>query len=211
MKKTHVAILGTLGLVLLVAGCAGTPDTPAAEFEQASFKIIEHKNSTLGGDVPDWTSMDVGELEEDERFEGRYVFRFEETGEDLAGVKTIADNMRAPSEVARLVSTRVEQVFAGAQVGDQDFVETYFENVVKTVSETEINGLRKYGDFWVLKQYVNEDGSPGEKEYAYYTLYTVEEDIVEELIERAIEGVDADTEEELSAKERVRQVLEDEF
>jgi hypothetical protein len=211
MKKTHVAILGTLGLVLLVAGCAGTPDTPAAEFEQASFKIIEHKNSTLGGDVPDWTSMDVGELEEDERFEGRYVFRFEETGKDLAGVKTIADNMRAPSEVARLVSTRVEQVFAGAQVGDQDFVETYFENVVKTVSETEINGLRKYGDFWVLKQYVNDDGSAGEKEYAYYTLYTVEEDIVEELIERAIEGVDADTEEELSAKERVRQVLEDEF
>ena len=209
MKKTQMALLGTLGLVLLVAGCAGTPDTPAAEFEQASFKIIEHKNSTLGGDIPDWTSMDVGELEEDERFDGRYVFRFEETGKDLAGVKTIADNMRAPSEVARLVSTRVEQVFAGAEVGDQDFVETYFENVVKTVSETEINGLRKYGDFWVHKQYVNEDGSPGEKEYAYYTLYTVEEDIVEELIERAIAGIDAETEEELTAKDRVRQVLED--
>ncbi|MFW5689675.1 MAG: hypothetical protein ACOC1U_08890, partial [Spirochaetota bacterium] len=100
---------------------------------------------------------------------------------------------------------------AGAQVGDQDFVETYFENVVKTISETQINGLRKYGDFWVLKQYINDDGSAGDQEYAYYTLYTVDEDIIEELIDRAIEGVDAETEEELSARERVRQVLEDEF
>lgn len=211
MKKGFVYITLALIAAIVIAGCASAPETQPAEFEQASFRIIEHKNSTLGGDVPDWTSRDVGELEQDERFEGKYVFRFEETGEDLAGVKTIADNMSAPSEVARLISTRVEQVFAGAQVGDQDMVETYFENVVKTVSETEINGLRKYGDFWVLKQYVNEDGSAGEKEYAYYTLYTIDESIVAELVDRAIEGLEAETEEELTARERVRQVLEDEF
>ncbi len=211
MKKGFVYITLALIAAIVIAGCASAPETQPAEFEQASFRIIEHKNSTLGGDVPDWTSQDVGELEQDERFEGKYVFRFEETGEDLAGVKTIADNMSAPSEVARLISTRVEQVFAGAQVGDQDMVETYFENVVKTVSETEINGLRKYGDFWVLKQYVNEDGSAGEKEYAYYTLYTIDESIVAELVDRAIEGLEAETEEELTARERVRQVLEDEF
>ena len=211
MKKGFVYIALALIAAIVIAGCASSPETQPAEFEQASFRIIEHKNSTLGGDVPDWTSQDVGELEQDERFEGKYVFRFEETGEDLAGVKTIADNMSAPSEVARLISTQVEQVFAGAQVGDQDMVETYFENVVKTVSETEINGLRKYGDFWVLKQYVNEDGSAGEKEYAYYTLYTIDESIVAELVDRAIEGLEAETEEELTARERVRQVLEDEF
>lgn len=197
--------------VFVVTGCASAPETQPAEFDEASFRIVEHKNSTLGGDVPDWTSMDVGELEQDERFEGKYVFRFEETGKDLSGVKTIADNMSAPSEVARLISTRVEQVFAGAQVGDQDMVETYFENVVKTVSDAEINGLRKYGDFWVLKQYVDEDGAAGEKEYAYYSLYTIDEEIVAELVDRAIEGLEAETEEELSARERVRQVLEDEF
>ena len=211
MKKGFVYITLALIASIVIAGCASAPETQPAEFEQASFRIIEHKNSTLGGDVPDWTSRDVGELEQDERFDGKYVFRFEETGEDLAGVKTIADNMSAPSEVARLISTRVEQVFAGAQVGDQDMVETYFENVVKTVSETEINGLRKYGDFWVLKQYVSDDGSAGEKEYAYYTLYTIDETIVAELVDRAIEGLEAETEEELTAHERVRQVLDDEF
>ncbi len=197
--------------VIVAAGCASTPEHPRAEFAPASFRIIEHKNSTLGGDVPNWASMDEGALEADDRFDGKYVFRFEETGRNLAGVRAVADNMSAPSEVARMVSTRVRQVFAGAQVGDQDFVETYFENVVKTVSETQISGLRKYGDFWVLKEYINDDGRAGQREYAYYTVYTVDRDIVHELVRRAIDGVAATTEEELTARERVRQILRDEF
>jgi hypothetical protein len=203
-----------LALVALavIVGCASGPDTPPAEIvDRPEFKIIEHKNSTLGGDIPDWTTMDEGALEADDRFEGKFVFRFEETGADLQGVKAIADNMRAPSELARLISTRVEQVFAGAEVGDQDFVETYFENVVKTVSETEVNGFRKYGDFWVLKEYTNSDGSAGRREYAYYTLYTIDEAIVEELVGRAINGLTPETEEEVSARERVRQIMNEEL
>jgi hypothetical protein len=200
-----------VAVVIVVVGCASAPEHPRAEFAPASFRIIEHKNSTLGGDVPGWASMDEGALEADDRFDGKYVFRFEETGRSLAGVRSVADNMSAPSEVARMVSTRVRQVFAGAQVGDQDFVETYFENVVKIVAETQISGLRKYGDFWVLKEYVSTDGRAGDREYAYYTLYTVDRDIVHELIRRAIDGVSATTEEELTARERVRQILRDEF
>jgi hypothetical protein len=196
---------------IVAASCASKPEHPRAEFMPASFRIIEHKNSTLGGDVPGWTSMDEGALEADDRFDGKYVFRFEETGRNLAGVRTVADNMSAPSEVARMIATRVRQVFAGAQVGDQDFVETYFENVVKVVSETQISGLRKYGDFWVLKEYMNGDGRADNREYAYYTLYTVDRDIVHELIRRAIDGVSVTTEEEVTARERVRQILRDEF
>ena len=211
MRKILRASVGAAALALIVAGCAGGPETRPAEFAPVTFQIIEHKNSALGGDIPDWTSMDIGELEDDDRFEGRYVYRFEEPGRNLAGVKAIADNMSAPSAVAREVSTQVRQVFAGAQVGDQNFVETYFENVVKTISETRISGLRKYGDFWVLKQYVNEDGSAGEREYVYYTLYTVEQSVLQELIRRAIDGIAAETEEELTARERVRQILRDEF
>ena len=204
-------IRGIVGAVLVlgvIASCASRPETRPAEITRPSFRIIEHKNSTLGGDIPDWTSMDVGELEAEERVEGRYVFRFEETGRSLAGVRTVSDNMNAPSEVARLISMRVEQIFAGAQVGDQDFVETYFENVVLTLAQTDVSGLRKYGDFWVLKEYINQDGSPGRQEYAYYSIYTIERDIVAEQIRRAIDGLDAQTEEEQTARQRVRQIME---
>ncbi len=212
MKRNYYGAIAALIAGVVLAGCASGPETNPAEIvDEPGFRIIEHKNSTLGGDIPDWTTLDEGALEADSRFEGQFVFRFEETGGNLQGVKAIADNMRAPSELARLISTRVEQVFAGAEVGDQDFVETYFENVVKTVSETEVNGFRKYGDFWVLKEYQNQDGSAGDREYAYYTLYTIDESIVDELVGRAIEGLEPETEEEVSARDRVRQVLEDEF
>lgn len=208
MNKVVIAI-AALALVLAMAGCKSAPDVPPAEFEDANFKVIEHENSVLGGDIPDWTGKETGELEDDPRFEGSYVFRFQRTGRDLNGVMTLTDNMDAPSEVARLVSTRVEQVFAGAEVGDQNFVETYFENVVKTVTDAEINGLRKYGDFWVLRQYIEEDGSAGDEEYVYFTLYIIDRTQVDDLIERAITGQPADTEEEQTAKDRVREILRD--
>ncbi|MCK4515249.1 MAG: hypothetical protein KAU31_08325 [Spirochaetaceae bacterium] len=205
--RRSIVFLGVALVVLFVAGCAGGPPTEPAQFEEPSFKIIEYKNSALGAEVPDWVTMDVGELEDD--FEGEYIFRFEQTGQNLTGVKNIADNMNAPAEVARLVSTRVQQKFAGAQVGDQDFVETYFENVVRTVSDAEINGLRKYGDFWVLKEYYDEKGNPTEREYEYYTMYRISSDQVDDLIERAISGLDAQTEEEQTARERVREIMND--
>lgn len=204
MRQIFV-LAGIVVAAILVAGCASDVPVERAEFEEPTFKIVEYKNSALGAEIPDWVIKDVGELEED--FEGEYIFKFEERGENLTGVKNIADNMNAPSEVARLVSTRVEQVFAGAQVGDQDFVETYFENVVRTVADARINGLRKYGDFWVLKEYYDERGNPTDREYEYYTLYRIEESRVDELIDRAVDGLDAETEEEVTARQRVRDIL----
>ena len=198
-----------VSLLLVAAGCA-SPRRARAEFARPTFVIVEHQASALGGDVPDWTTKDIGTLEADPRFEGRYVFRFEETGTDLTGVRNVSNNMSAPAEVARLISMRVEQVFAGAQVGDQDFVETYFENIVKTVASAQISGLRKYGEYWVLKEYTTDDGSPGRREYSYYTLYWIDHSRVEDLIERALTGLDARTEEEVTARERVRRLLRDE-
>ena len=207
MKRWYLFLMAALAVVL-VAGCKSPPTSPA-EFEEPTFTIIEYKNMALGAEIPDWVTKDVGELEDD--FEGEYIFRFEQTGRDLTGVKNIADNMNAPAEVARLVSTQVEQVFAGAQVGDDNFVESYFENVVRTVAEAEINGLRKYGDFWVLKQYYDERGQATEREYEYYTMYRISQTQVDDLIERAITGLDTRTEEEQTARERVRQILADGF
>lgn len=210
VKKLASSIIIATLVAILAVSCGGGPANQTAEIAAPSFTIIEHKNSALGGGVPDWTTMDTGALEADDRFEDMYVFKFEQSGGDLTGVKTISDNMNAPSEVARLISTRVQQTFAGAQVGDDEFVETYFENIVKTVAQAEINGLRKYGDFWVKKQYLTDDGEPGEIEYTYYTLYTIDQDRIEGLIENAIAGLEATTEEEESARDRVRTLLDEE-
>jgi hypothetical protein len=206
MKRLYLFAVVVV-LLGVVVGCASGPPTEPAEFDEPSFKIIEYKNMALGQEIPDWVTRDVGELEDE--FENEYIFRFEQTGKDLTGVKNIADNMNAPAEVARLVSTRVEQVFAGAQVGDNNFVESYFENVVRTVADAQINGLRKYGDFWVLKEYYDERGNAIDREYEYYTMYRISRNQVDDLIDRAVTGQAAPTEEEQTARERVREILRD--
>lgn len=210
MKRIAPSIIIAALVAIIAVGCAGEPEPQGAQVSAPRFTIIEHKNMALGGDVPEWATAEIGELETWPEFEGKYVFKFEETGADLNGVKTISDNMNAATEVARLISTRVQQTFAGAEVGDNDMVETYFENIVKVVAEAEINGLRKYGDYWVLKQYQDEDGNPGREEYAYYTIFTIDKPTIDRLINEAIEGLDADTEEERSAQDRVRTLLQEE-
>mgnify|MGYP006273833813 CR=1 FL=1 len=206
--KTVVRILSVALLAgVFLGACATTDDNDGgavAEVDELEFRVIQHENSTLGGGIPDWVTEDEGALEMSSDFEGMYVFKFTETGESLEGVRAIANNMSAPSEIARLINTRVEQKFAGAQVGDQDFVETYFENVVRTLAQAQISGFRKYGDFWVLVEY-----NDGTREYQYYTLYVMEEERVENLIDEAISGTETETEEETTARERVREIFAD--
>ncbi|HUX50451.1 MAG TPA: hypothetical protein VMW73_06615 [Spirochaetia bacterium] len=219
MKRT-IAFTGAIALVLvLVAGCASAPPakeksaepaavaTPGAAMEAPSFKIIENQNSALGGQIPFWVAMDTGALEQDSRFKDNYVFKIEQTGASLSGVKVLANNLDAPSEIARLVNMRVQQKFAGAQVGDQNAVSQYFENVVKTLADVTVSGFRKYGEFWVLKQYFD-NGSPGKKEYSYYVLYTIPRTKVDDLIKSAIDQTQPQSDAQKTAKERVRQIFE---
>jgi hypothetical protein len=196
VKKTAITLGSVLFvLVLLVVGCAGGPRSP--------WTVVDHQNLQLGGDIPTWVTKSTGELENQREFEESYVFKLEAFGKDLTGAKTQANLFDVNSEVARIIETRVQQKFAGAQVGDNNLVETYFENTVKILTDARIQGLRKYGDFWIFR--VNKDS--GEEQYAYYSLYTIDQDRVDELIQQAIDGQEADTEEEKTAQERVREIF----
>jgi hypothetical protein len=206
--KKFLSILG-LAVLLLMAfvSCASPPPPPPQEEEpiQASnpYRVIEHKNTMLGGTVPDWATMAIGALEADPRFTDNYVFKFEEVGQDLTGVKLLADRMNAPAAIAQQINARVQSKFAGAQVGDNNFVETYFENTVKTISEATISGFRKYDDFWVHREVIE----TGEREYIYYSLFIIPVQEVDRLIQEAITGQAAVTEEETTARERVREIF----
>ena len=159
MKK----ILGVLMAVLMVfaiASCVSEP-APAAEAPKAQEAVLtpdvlEHKGTALGANVPAWTmayiesgSTGVEKLPE---YKGKYVIVLDSEGQSKQGVLTAMDNMDAPTQIARYLSTRVQQKFAGAQVGDRDQLEEYFENVVKMVSEAKFSGFMAGPDWWVYLQ-----------------------------------------------------------
>jgi len=217
MKHLWKVVVVLVAIAVLFA--CGTK--PTAKQEQALKvepqvyppKVIEHKLTALGGDVPEWVFQYAnGEnLEEKRDYEDLYVFIFEQTGKDLEGVKAWTRSFSAATEVARMVSTRVMNKFAGAQVGDKDMVETYMEEVAKILAVAEYAGARKKDDFWIYRQFYDDNGNPMKKEYTYYMLYTVPQEQIDAAIQRSLDDQNnkakPKTEEEQTARDRVKELF----
>lgn len=206
MKKI-VLVLAAIALVAFAVSCASTSNTTiAAEQGKSSnpYVVVDYKNKDLGAAIPEWVTKDVGELEAEAAYKDVYVFKVERLGGNLNAVQVTAQKLNADSELARMISLRVQNLFTGAQVGDDNLVETYFEDVVKSLADAQVSGSRKVSDFWVLREYT----SNKKQEYRYLALYTIPKDIVKTLIQKAIDGRPADTQEKVTARDRVKQVAE---
>jgi len=209
MKKS--IIFGLLLVLLAGAFFVGCVSQPAKEDTAKPTlapppppQIIESKVSDFGGKVPDWLDKTVLELEKDKTYDGFYVFVVDESGKNLDGLKTYAKNFVAADAVAKMVSTRVESKFVGAAAGDKDMLETYMENVVKTVSKANYSGLRVNDEFWVKKRYFNQDGSVDKEEYRYLFLITVPKKAVDDAVKNGFDSVKPVTKEETAAVDRVK-------
>jgi hypothetical protein len=217
MKHLWKVALVLVAIALLFA--CGTKPTPkqeqALKVEPQVYppKVIEHKLTALGGDVPEWVFQYANgdDLEGERDYRDQYVFVFEQTGKDLEGVKAWTRSFSAATEVARMVSTRVMNKFAGAQVGDKDMVETYMEEVAKVLAVAEYAGARKKDDFWIYRQFYDDNGNPTKKEYTYYMLYTVPREQIDAAIQRSLDAQNnkekSKTEEEQTARDRVRELF----
>jgi hypothetical protein len=218
MKKLWV-IVAVIAMVAFVFACAGGPKAkqPKGEIKVEPKvyppKTIEHKGTAFGTDVPNWVFEEQADLEQEKEYKGLYVFKFEQTGKDLEGVKAWTRSFTAATEVARMVSTRVMNKFAGAQIGDKDMVETYMEEVAKVLAVAEYAGARQKADFWVYQQYYSDDGKPTDKIYRYMLLYTVPREQIDAAIQRALDAQSGKskpkTEEEQTARERVKELFSD--
>jgi hypothetical protein len=206
MKKIYLLPL-VLVIFAFLFGCAGGPQ--GAGPGKPKYETLDHKGNLYGEPLPDWVMKSPIDLEEDEEYEDKYVFKIEsDPGKSLEGLKAWTQGFSAPTEIARFVSTRVKNKFVGAQVGDKDMVETYFENVTKTLSETRYAGARKQDDWWVLRQMGNDQN------YFYIMLITIDRDTLDEMIARAIDEEYAQnkpkTEEEQTARDRVKELFAEE-
>ena len=188
MKK--IVLLSVLLMLLVLSfGCVSKPatpePTPTPEAKLDEWVVINHKMKDFGGSIPDWVTKTPIELEKTDKYKDYYVFIQDQTGKNLEGLELWATGFSAPAEIARMVSTRVQSKFAGAAVGDKDELETYMEQVVKTVSEAQYSGVRVEDKYWVLKQ---NKTNTSQKEYRYLLLMTVPKTEIQNAIQRALDG-----------------------
>lgn len=204
MKQLSIVPILLIAAFALIS-CATGPQGELTEKDGGPQAVtIDHKNKALGGEVPDWVFASVFDLEA--KYSDSYVFKLEAEGKDKDGTMTFLSGMQAPTEVARLVSTRVKNKFVGAQVGDKDKVETYMENVTKTLSEATITGLRQVDNYWLQQQVAKQQPF-----YRVIALYLVPKMEIDGAIARALDAeaarVAPATEEEKTARDRVKDVF----
>lgn len=204
-----VAAIAIVVLFGFLGACATkpveqTPQNPTVSIKVPAKQVLDHKGALTGGDIPLWVNQDVGEIEQNPAYKDMYVFRGEATGGSEQSAKLIASRLDADTQIARMISLRVQNQFTGAQVGDDKAIETYMENVVKSLADAKISGWREAGSWWVQYEYT----ATKKQEYRYYLLYTIPKDAVKKLIDDAIAGQPADTQDKITARDRVKQITQ---
>jgi hypothetical protein len=188
MKR--IATLLLLAVVLLAVGCASGPaekSKPKVAVAAApEYQIIDHKTRDFGGTPPDWVTKSSSELEQTPKYKEFYVFVDDQIGKDLEGLKLWARGFSISSQIARIVSNRVEDKFVGAAAGDRNSLETYMEEVVKSTAAAQYSGARIEEDFWVKRRKVSDKS----EDYRYLFLVTVPRKQIDDAIGRALKDAD---------------------
>ena len=207
-----------VAFVLLFAGCAGGPEPEEEQGPQAAEPqtkrpvLLDHENYKFGKDMPDWVMMDANEIQQLDQYEDYYVFKFESPrAQSLQGAKIWTRNFEASAQLAQTVRNEVQSKFAGAAVGDTDFIETYQEQVVATFSEAQFSGYAPVADYWIEMRYFDADGDVEEDAFTYFVLYTIEKDTLDRMIQTALDQAEEEAQPETDEEERAKQRVEEAF
>ena len=210
MMKKAVVLLGAAALVV---SCASQPKVEKPVVTQEGKVQVIDDIYHLSRETPDWIFLEPAEIEKASEYRDLYVFKGVSTGKDINGLQLWVKGFIVSADLARFVSVRVQDKFVGAAAGDIDKLETYMEDVVKSVSEAQYSGARIVKQYWWQIRKARADGGIDDI-YEYYVLYTVDKKQIDAAIRRAIEQNDAKakakTEDEQTARDRVKKIMESE-
>jgi len=218
VKKILVILVAALVLFAAMS-CASKPATPAAAGPAEAAptvkayppQILEHKGTAFGRDYPKWMDAALDGAKAVEKlgdYTNKYIVVVQEEGGDLTGVQLAASRLNAQTTIAQLISTRVKDTFAGAQVGDKDKIETYMERCVKSASEAKFSGFGQEGDWWAKLQTFTADGKPDKQVYRVIQIWGIDKDSLKQQVDSILKGeaaAEPKTEEKTRAMDMVQQ------
>jgi uncharacterized membrane-anchored protein len=215
-------ILGILVVLLTLAaaiGCASKPaaptgiNPPAPTIKVYPPQILEHKGTAFGRDYPKWMEAALDGPKAVEKlpdFANQYIVVVQEEGQDLSGAQLAASRLNAQTTISALVSTRVKDTFAGAQVGDKDKIETYMERAVKSVSDATFTGFSMESDWWAKLQTFDSKGKADKQVYRIIQVWGIDKDLLKQQIDKILAGAAA-AEPKTEAKQKAMDLVQQSF
>jgi uncharacterized membrane-anchored protein len=215
--KKILGFLIVLATLVAVVGCSSAPKSgvnpPAPTVKAYPPQIIEHKGTAFGRDYPKWMDAALDGPKAVEKlpdFKNKYIVVVQEDGADLTGAQLAASKLNAQTTIANLVSTRVKDTFAGAQVGDKDKIETYMERCVKSVSEATFTGFAMESDWWAKLQTFTSDGKASDQIYRVIQVWGIDKDVLQKQIDAVLKG-EAANEPKTEQKQRAMDLVQQSF
>jgi hypothetical protein len=196
MKMKAVLALALAAAVL--AGCSSGPKTSKAETVKSTQTIetLSHKGAALGGDkMPDWvtTWRDTGSMRAVmtlPQYKGFYVFIGESTNTTQTMATEWANSFDARQQVSNFMNSAVATTLQATRVAQESrqgssnsekssqsnvgAVDDDIRNALSAVSISQVSGLQKDGDYWILTRTHNKDGSTTDQ-YTALVLYIINE------------------------------------
>jgi hypothetical protein len=191
-KLVFTALLAGL---FFFSACASKPrqtevrqEIPRPVKRSELFQVLDYKARAQGEEIPDWVNFHLwGTLylaENQGQFGGRYLFVNETEGTNLKALGQWLEGFTVTQDFARLTASRIMERFSKAAGGyPDDEYGAFFEAVVKKSFDTFYEGAVKEDDFWLLKQYYDEDGITVNRElYTFLILVSIDQDLLESQI-----------------------------
>jgi hypothetical protein len=219
VKKFLGILVVLLVLSAVIVGCASKPATgaglnpPAPTVKVYPPQILEHKGTAFGVDYPKWMVAALNGPKDVEKlpdFANQYIVVVQQDGMDLAGAQLAASKLDAQTTISAMISTRVKDTFAGAQVGDKDKIETYMERAVKSVSEATFTGFAMQSDWWAKLQTFTADGKADKQVYRVIQIWGIDKDTLKKQIEKQLAGAAA-AEPKTEAKQKAMDLVQQSF
>lgn len=209
MKKG--LLITVLAAAIVFIACQSNPKTQstselyapselAPEVPKASKNVwepIDDKGASMGVSTPAWITAallnDITALKKEPRFEGKTLFVFDGYGQDLDLTRSWVNNFNASGEISRQISTKVNGKFEGGLKGTSNTNKLQkLEEVVATLSRTQVSGLAREMDWWTLSR--NRDTR--QEQYRYIVVYSIDKDVLQHQIDVALGKVSAKAAEE---------------
>ncbi|MDR2632381.1 MAG: hypothetical protein LBC51_01990 [Treponema sp.] len=187
----------------ILAGCAGEPPElpvpwippqPAGVIQL--YQVLDYKTQALGKDIPEWVNRYESEgipgIEKLPQYEDTYMFISEIEGANFQALQQWTSGFDLSKDFSRLVASRIQDRMtkSAASYPEAEYGR-FFEALIKAAHNTMYTGGFQADDFWVLKQYFQEDGvTPHRNVYNFLIMVGIHKTNLQTQIKDILDSLD---------------------